>query len=84
MDEEHKQRKRIREKAQKYAYEKGLSFSVGWKILYKEFQDRTGVNPYKGMRPPMDNIMNQHLLDDFEIMVDELVVDAYSAEVVTC
>lgn len=65
--------KEIRASLTKWAEGKAIPYRDAWTMVYKEYQDRTGVNPWKGISTGMDNILRQTgSLDELRAIVDEL------------
>ena len=67
---------RIHGKLTTWAASHVLSIRKAWVTVYKEYQARTGVCPWKGMGTGMENVFKQTGgLDELEAVVDELTFE---------
>ena len=67
--------KEVTRKVAAYAVSKCLDFRDAWKIVYKEYQHRTGCNPWQGPSNGIGNVSHQGHLDDLAAIVYELSIE---------
>jgi dihydroorotase-like cyclic amidohydrolase len=73
--EQEEQANRIRTKVGEWAKNKIIDFRKAWKIVYDEYQERTGKSVWAGPKHAsgLDNVAYQGNLDILEAIVDELI-----------